>query len=754
MEQTKQVRLAIGGMSCAACAAACERALAHVDGVLAATVNIATNRANITAAADLEETVLIQAVQQAGYTAEMAQSAEEEEAKSRFSLPELIVGLVCGFLVLYIGMSHMFAFQLWLPAFLSPDLHPVRFALAQLILTIPVLFVGRRFFLNGIRNLIRLHPNMDSLVALGTASALLYSLYITWEILTSDVTHAVHLVHSLYYESAAVVLSLVTLGKFLEERSKHAAHRAIRSLVSMLPSEAFVERDGAEVKLPAKEVQKGDIVLLKPGARIPVDGEVLSGTSYVDESMLTGESLPVLKEPGGTVSGGTICKDGLLRVRATSVGNDTAIAQVLKLVTDAQDRKAPVARLADTISGIFVPAVTVIAVAAVILWAVAGQDAAFLLNVFVSVLVVACPCALGLATPIAVMVGTGRGASLGILYRGGDVVEKASQVDTVLFDKTGTITEGRLRVDSVQAIGRQTEREVVRLCAGAEQGSMHPIAGAVILHAQALELDIPAAEGATTIPGRGVIAEVDGHEVVAGTPALLHDQHIPFDALPALPGGKTSLCLAVDGVLSGVITLSDTIRKDSRQAVARLAQEGISAAMITGDNESAAQAIAAQAGIGRYMAQVLPADKSEEVERLKAEGRSVAMVGDGINDAPALAAADVGISVYGGTDVAAESAGILLMRDDLLSVVDALRLSRATMRVIRQNLFWAFLYNSIGIPIAAGVLYPAFGILLSPAFAGAAMALSSVSVVLNSLKLYRVKPIAEQNLAQETPTGR
>lgn len=733
----QQISLKISGMSCASCSVSCEKALAHVKGVTAASVNLATGIATIQSDSTVGADALIAAVERAGFSAKIAENdiptlVEEH----RFKAAQLVVALVFGALVMYIGMSHMLPFPLPLPNFIAMESNPLGFALSQLILTIPVVAAGFSFFTNGVKNLIKLHPNMDSLVALGTGSAIVYSLFSTWQV-WQGYTHSAH---NLYYESAAVVLALVLLGKFLEEKSKNSAKLAINSLVSMIPTEAILIRDGVEQTVSIADVQLGDIVLVRPGGRIAVDGIVKSGQAAVDESMLTGESLPVAKAPGDKVSGGTICKDGLLTVEATGVGADTAISQVIKLVTQAQERKAPAARLADKISGIFVPAVLCIAIFSVIVWAAAGKELSFILNIFVSVLVVACPCALGLATPIAVIVGSGRGANLGILYRGGDVIEATAKVDTVLFDKTGTITLGVLSVAGISALEGFTEADVLRAAAGAEHGSAHPIAVAILKRAGEEGLKYHKSEEIKTVPGRGMEAVLDRRRVLAGTRELLELYGVALPAgTPSPLEGCTAIYVAEEDQLMGVISLADTIRPDSAKVMGLLAQKGYATAMVTGDNRSAADRIAKQAGITRVMAQVVPAGKQEVVTRLKDEGRKVAMVGDGINDAPALAAADVGISVFGGTDVAAESSGILLMRDELTSVADSLFLAKATLRVIRQNLFWAFLYNSLGIPLAAGVLYPAFHILLSPAFAGAAMALSSVSVVLNSLKLSRFK---------------
>ncbi len=730
------IRLSIDGMTCAACSASVERALNRKSGVDSAVVNLATNTATIYSDGSITEQQLITAVEKAGFGAEIAKDSIEQD-KFRISTTQLVVALLFGGLELYIGMSHMLPIPLPLPDIISMEHNAVNFALVQLVLTVIVLVAGAKFFVSGIKNIIARHPNMDSLVAIGTGTAFIYSIYNTILVIGGSA----HSAHNLYYESAAVVVALVLLGKYLEERSKSAAKKAITALASMLPGTAIVERNGDEMEIASKQVKKGDIVIVKPGLRIAVDGTVVSGEAAVDESMLTGESLPVFKEVDSKVSGGTVCKDGYLKITATGIGNNTAIAQVLRLVTEAQERKAPAARLADKISGVFVPSVVAIAILSSIIWLIAGKDFEFVMNIFVSVLVVACPCALGLATPIAVMAGSGRGATLGILYRGGDVIEAAAKIKTVFFDKTGTITHGKLRVDKVITYGID-EQELLYLAGCAEKGSEHPIAIAVVEHVEKQGMAMVAPQTLRAYAGRGMFAVVDNKEILAGTAALMELENvaIPATELEKIPQGCTAMYIAVDGEYRGFIALSDSIREDAQKTVARLADMGIETGMITGDNASVANMIASQAGIKRVRAQVLPQDKSAEVESVRAEGNGVAMVGDGINDAPALAAADVGIAVHGGTDAAAESSGIILMRSDIGAVADALLLSRKTMRIIRENLFWAFIYNCVGIPIAAGVLFAFGGPLLTPAFAGGAMALSSVSVVTNSLRLSKYKP--------------
>ncbi len=730
------IRLSIEGMTCAACSASVEKSLNRKKGVETATVNLATNTATIHTDGTITEEQLITTVERAGFSAEVAKETLKTE-KFAITTATLATALIFGTMELYIGMSHMLPIKLPLPEIIAMESSMVNFVLIQMVLTIIVLIAGRRFFVSGIKNIIACHPNMDSLVAIGTGTAFIYSLYNTALVLGGDI----HAGHNLYYESAAVVVALVLLGKYLEERSKSAAKKAITALASMMPGTAFVERDGQELEVPSALIKLDDIVIVKPGYRIAVDGVIVTGEGSVDESMLTGESIPVYKEVDSKVSGGTICKDGFFRVRATGVGGNTAIAQVLKLVTEAQERKAPAARLADKISGVFVPAVVAIAFVASGIWLLLGKDLEFVMNIFVSVLVVACPCALGLATPIAVMAGSGRGANLGILYRGGDVIEQASKINTVFFDKTGTITHGKLKVATV--IPHNIDRdELIKLTASAEKGSEHPIAVAIVDYAEENTIEIISPDSLKAHAGKGVTATIGSKTITAGTAKLMDLEGIklPENSESLIPMGCTAMFIGIDGVYCGLIALSDTIRDDAKEAIARLNSMGIETGMITGDNHGAASVIAKEAGIVSVKSQVLPQDKSAEVEKAKSSGKVVAMVGDGINDAPALAAADVGIAVHSGTDAAAESSGIILMGENLGAVVDSLVLAKKTMVIIRENLFWAFIYNCIGIPIAAGVLYALGGPLLTPAFAGGAMALSSVSVVMNSLRLTKYSP--------------
>lgn len=727
----QEYQLSIDGMFCAACSSAVQNALDKTHGVVYASVNLATNSAVVVAKEGVTAQDLIDAVDATGYTAHLAKGMPKiTQDEHRFQTWEIATAFVFAMIVMYIGMGGHWNWPL--PEFMSYTSHPLSCALWQMGLTIVVLICGRSFFVNGTKALIHLHPNMDTLVTLGTGSAFIYSFVMTCMIPSDP-----HAVHSLYYESAAVVVALVLLGKYLEESSKNRAKGAIANLANLVPKEATVVENGKEISVPADKVAVGNIVRVGPGVRIPVDGIVVSGQASVDQSTLTGESLPVFKKEGDKVSGGTLVTDGVIELRATDVGQNTAIAQVVSLVLQAQQKKAKISRLADRISLYFVPTVTAIAVISAVVWALVGKDANFVLNIFVSVLVVACPCALGLATPIAVMVGTGRGAQMGILYRGGDVAEEAAQINMVLFDKTGTITKGKLHVLNVNACGC-SEEELVRLAATAEYGASHPIAIAIQNYAEYMSEAAHKPDKIENVPGRGIIATVGDDRIVVGTADFMkiegiavHGQRTP---------GSTLVYVALNGEFEGVIALADEIKDDSAETIQTLKKMGVGTAMITGDNSEAAELIAAEAGIGKVVSDVLPQDKASAVADFEKEGDRVAFVGDGVNDAPALATADVGISVFGSTDVAVDSAGIILMTDDISGVAKSLQLGRQIMTIIKQNLFWAFIYNIVGIPLAAGVWYAFGGPLLSPMFAGLAMACSSVCVVLNSLRLSRYTP--------------
>ena len=745
----KHAELMIEGMTCAACSAAVERASRKLPGVKSATVNLATNRGVFEydpAAVKLSE--IKAAIAGAGYTPKDVEGEKSRDAEAERRLRELnvmhvrlVVAAAFSLPILYIAMSHMFpVLGLPIPTFMGSHDFPLVFALVQLALTIPVMIAGSRFFRVGMKTLLKLSPNMDTLVAIGTGSAFLYGIFATVKIYLGSFENA----QSLYFESAAVVITLVMLGKYLEAVSKGKTSEAIKKLMNLRPKTATILKDGAELEVPLDEVAVGDTVVVRPGSAVPVDGVVLEGASSVDESMLTGESLPVEKSPGSDMTGGSINGEGLITFRATRVGADTALMKIVKLVEDAQGKKAPIAKLADVISGYFVPVVLAIALIAAVAWALAGRDFNFSLNVFVTVLVIACPCALGLATPTAIMVGTGKGAELGILIKGGEALETTHKVNTVVFDKTGTITEGKPVLTDVMVYGGIGEAEALLLCASAERGSEHPIARAIVQGAQSRGMALEQPEGFRAVPGRGIDAVVLGRRVLAGNVKLMAENGIGTDMAKedaaALSGkGRTLMYVALDGKLAALMAAADTVKPTSRAAVDRLKALGIEVAMITGDNKNTAAVIAAEVGIDRVLSDVLPQDKAGEVKKLQEAGRKVAMVGDGINDAPALVQADIGMAIGTGTDVAVESADVVLMRGDLNEVAAAIALSRATIRNIRQNLFWAFVYNLAGIPLAAGLIFAFGGPLLNPIYAGAAMALSSVSVVTNALRLRRFK---------------
>jgi P-type Cu+ transporter len=749
-EDTKSATVPIGGMSCAACAKAVERAVGAVPGIKAAAVNFGTER--LTVSWDPERTRLSEikrAVKDAGYEplAIDTQAARDAHAEAkardiRSLWRRFLAALSVSLPLLYVSMGHMLGLPL--PEVLHPMHYPLNFALAQLALTIPAIMAGFRFYTVGFKTMLKAAPNMDTLIAIGTSAAIVYSAWSTVQIALGDFSGAEHL----YYEVAATILALILLGKYLEARSKGRASEAIKKLMGLAPRTALVVQAGGDLELPVEEVAVGDLLRVRPGERVPVDGLIVEGQGSVDESMLTGESLPVDKAIGDRVAGATVNGQGMLVFRATAVGKDTALARIVRLVEEAQGSKAPIAALADKVSGVFVPVVVAIAVLAAGSWLLAGQSIEFALRVFVAVLTIACPCALGLATPVAIMVGTGKGAELGILIKGGQALETAHKIDAVILDKTGTITVGKPSVTDIRAylsVGRgAAEDELLALAAGAELGSEHPLGAAIVRAARERSLTLSAPKSLKAIAGRGIEATVDGRELLVGNARMLQERGLELgpasaDYASLSADGKTVMLVASAGAVIGAIAVADTVKPTSAAAIAKFKALGIETAMITGDSLAVARAIARQVGIDRVLAEVLPEDKAGEVAKLQAEGRVVAMVGDGINDAPALARADVGIAIGSGTDVAAESADIVLARSDLGDAVRALALSKATIRVIKQNLFWAFAYNVLGIPVAAGLLFLFGGPLLNPMFAAAAMSLSSVSVVSNALRLKRFK---------------
>ena len=734
----------ISGMHCAACSSGIERFLSRQEAIEYVSVNLTTEKMLVKydeQAISSEDIIAL--VQKMMYGCEEYVSAEAAAAETRKAEKEkaqaelraqfrrAIVALCFAVPLLYVSMGHMLGAPL--PGFMSMHSAPGVYALVQLVLTIPILICGRNFYTSGFPALVRLHPNMDSLVAVGTSAAFLFSIYVTVRIFTGSPDY----VHSICFESSAIVVSFVMLGKALEARSKNRTGDAISRLTELAPSVARVTRYGETVELPASELKKGDIVTVLPGERFPCDGTVESGESHVDLSMLTGESNPVTIAPCEAVTGGSINLDGKIVFNATKIGAETALSQIIRMVEDAQSKKAPIAKLADTVAAYFVPAVLCIAIVASVIWALSGQSFEFVLNIFVSVLVIACPCSLGLATPTAIMAGTGRGAELKILYKSGEALQELSRVSTVLLDKTGTITQGRLKVCDISPAGDFSENELLAFTAAAEKGSIHPLAEAVLETAAERGVDVPEAGQAAVIPGKGIFAAVGGRCVLAGNAALMAEKNIEISSVCGLED-STLIYTAVDGKYAGVISARDTIKPESTQAVSALKDLGIASVMLTGDNEGSARAISVQAGLDEFRANVLPGDKAAYVQEYRKNVKT-AMVGDGINDAPALAAADVGIAIGTGTDVAIESADVVLMNGELTGLVTAVRLSKAVIRNIKQNLFWAFFYNCCGIPFAAGVFYALGGPLLHPMFAGAAMALSSITVVSNALRLRKFK---------------
>ncbi len=750
-EQPKNtVTIPIGGMTCAACANRIEKVLSKMDGVLRASVNFATEKATVEYNPQITRLSAIrQAIEKTGYKAlniEKKSAVDEDKLRKEKEIRTLwskfIVSAIFAAPLLYLAMVPMISWiPLPFPSFLEPMKHPLAYALTQVALVIPVIIAGHKFYTVGFRALIQGSPNMDSLIAIGTTAAVIYSLYSTWQIATGNP----HAVEGLYFETAGVIITLILLGKSLEAVSKGKTSEAIKKLMGLAPKTAVVIHDGEEIEVPIDEVEIGDVILVRPGEKIPVDGVVLDGHTAIDESMLTGESIPVDKKAGDKVYAASINTNGVIRFRATKVGDDTALAQIIRLVEDAQSSKAPIAQLADIVSGYFVPIVVAIAVLAFAGWLIAGKSLAFALTIFISILVIACPCALGLATPTAIMVGTGKGAEYGILIKSGEALETTHKINTIVFDKTGTITEGKPEVtDIIPAPGVEAER-LLQIAASGEKGSEHPLGQAIVRRAEKDKLEFLDAEKFEAIPGHGIEVVIDGMNVLIGNRKLMDEKGISLGELAGQSDrladeGKTPMYVAVDNRILGIIAVADVVKESSARAIKKLQSMGIEVAMITGDNRKTAEAIARQVGISRVLAEVLPQDKSYEVKKLQEEGRKVAMVGDGINDAPALAQADIGIAIGSGTDVAMESADIVLMKSDLMDVPTAIQLSKSTIRNIKENLFWAFGYNVAGIPIAAGILYIFGGPLLNPMFAAAAMSLSSVSVVTNALRLKRFKP--------------
>lgn len=745
----EKIDFSVLGMSCAACSKSAERSLKKTEGVSSAVVNIATEKASV----EYDPKVcnvdnLRAAVEKAGFTMELEDHINREDDTTSFK--RFLVAIVFASLLFTISMGPMVGISL--PAIISPHHNPLNYALIQAILAIVVMVAGKKFYIKGFKALYQLGPNMDSLVAVSTSASFIYSIISTFKIayepgFADNILASGHHL-PLYYESCAMIIALIMLGKYLEGRSKSKTSEAIKSLLELQAKIAIIEVDGQEKEVEIDKVRVGDIVIVKPGQKIPVDGSVIFGSTSIDESMLTGESIPVEKTVGDPVTGASVNKNGYIKFKVEKVGKDTTLSQIIRLVEEAQNRKAPIANLADLISGYFVPTVIGIALVSGLTWLfIGGTSFQFAFTIFISVLVIACPCALGLATPTAIMVGTGKGAENGILIKGGDSLESAHKISTVAFDKTGTITEGRPRVTGVKILSQSLdEDQLMSFAASIESNSEHPLADAIVDYSKEKGGEIYPVEDFVSITGKGVEALINGKRISLGNLKLMNDyrDNNDMDRLKAIVDqyaqeGNTPMLLAVDGQVQALIAVADTIKKDSAMAVEKLHQMGIKVAMITGDNEKTALAIAKQVGIDIVRADVLPSEKSKVIKDLQDQGEFVAMVGDGINDAPALALADVGIAIGSGTDVAIESADIVLMKNSLMDVPNSIKLSKETIRNIKENLGWAFGYNIIGIPFAAGLIYLFGGPLLNPMIAAAAMSLSSVSVVSNALRLRKFR---------------
>lgn len=732
MEKSYQIT----GMTCSACAGRIERTLNKLNGVDKANVNFAAEKLYVSFDdKNINESEIVSAIKKAGYNI-AGKNAKSEIPAHKKLLIRFIISMIFTVPLLIISMGHMVGMPL--PKIIDPMENPLNFAIIQLALTIPVMATGYMFYLKGIKNLFRLSPNMDSLIAVGTLSSIVYGIFAITKIKNGHE----HMAMELYFESAAVILTLITLGKYLESLSKGKSSQAIKELMELSPKIATVRRGKKELQVKSELVQIGDTVIVKPGEKFPVDGTVTLGTTSVDESMLTGESMPVTKNVGDKVIGATVNKNGYIEYTAEKIGEDTAISQIIKLVEEAQGKKAPIARLADVISAYFVPAVILLAIIAAVGWKIAGESNDFCITIFISVLVIACPCALGLATPTAIMIATGQGAKNGILIKGGEVLENAHKINTVVFDKTGTITEGIPVVTDIKTNGIN-ENDLLLYAAAAEKLSEHPLGDSIVKEANSRNITIPEAENFESISGMGIKAVVNGKQIIIGNEKMMNEYKIKDDFISQITTfanqGKTAVICAVDGKAAGIIAISDQIKETSRSAVSKLENKGINTVMLTGDNKQTALTIAGYAGIKNVIYEVLPEDKAAEIKKIQESGKITAMVGDGINDAPALAQSDVGIAIGSGTDIAIESADIVLMNGSLEGVNTAIKLSHATIRNIKQNLFWAFGYNILGIPIAMGLLHIFGGPLLNPMIAAAAMSLSSVSVLSNALRLRNFK---------------
>ncbi len=749
----KEVELDISGITCQVCVNKIEKKVGKLEGVNSVVVNLANSRGKVVYDSEkIKLSEILEVIKKLGYVGKKHEELEEDskaiemEKHLKREFLEFKLAIFFSAVVFYISMGTMVGLPV--PELISPEINPLNFALIQLILSIPVIYIGRRFYRVGIKQLIMRSPSMDSLIATGTGSAIIYSLYGTYKIYQGDA----HYAHALYYESGVVILALILLGKYLENVSKGKTSEAIKKLMNLKSKKATLIRDGKFIQVDIEEVEIGELVLVKPGESIPVDGVVIEGQSSIDESMLTGESIPVEKNIGDKVFGASINKNGSMQIKVEATGKDTVISKIIKLVENAQGSKAPIAKIADKVSGYFVPVVMLIAVISGITWYYLGSEgiveiheapSIFALTIFVAVMVIACPCSLGLATPTAIMVGTGRGAELGVLIKSGEALEKAHKVNTIVFDKTGTITEGKPKVTDVIIFNEMREDEILKIAGALEEHSEHPLGEAIVEAGKEKELVFPKVKDFKSITGKGVTGVIQEKRVYIGNIKLMKKYNIEIEKSEILDKlatqGKTPMYLAIDEKFIGVIAVADTLKPEAIETIKELQNRGYQIGMITGDNKLTAQAIGREVGIDIIFAEVTPEEKYLKVRELQEQGKNVAMVGDGINDSPALVQADIGIAIGGGTDIAMESADIVLMKRNLRDVLTAMELSHAVIKNIKENLFWAFIYNTIGIPIAAGVLYPLTGHLLNPMIAGAAMAMSSVSVVTNALRLRKFK---------------
>ena len=768
----KKEKFDVTGMTCSACSSRVEKCVSKLSGAEKVSVNLLTNSMQVEYDENvLREGQIIDAVVKAGYGASVQgeRTVKKEAAKgsvgtSRSPVEEqirnmkmrLIVSFAFLIPLMYVSMGHMVGLPL--PSFLDGVENGVSFAFTQLLFCLPVIYVNRKYFIKGYQTLFHLAPNMDSLIAIGSTASLAYGIFaiyrMSYGLANGDMELVHRYYHDLYFESAAMILALITVGKYLETKSKGKTSEAITKLLDLAPKTATVERGGKEMEIPAEQVQAGDIVIVRPGGSIPVDGFIIEGSTSVDEAAITGESIPVHKQVNDTVIAATVNKTGFIRFKATRVGEDTTFSQIIRLVEEASSSKAPIAKTADKIAGIFVPTVMGISLVTAIAWLVAGAAFEFALSCAICVLVISCPCALGLATPVAIMVGTGKGAENGILIKSGEALETAHNIKSVVLDKTGTITQGKPVVTDVET--EISEHDFLKIAAGLERGSEHPLAEAILEYAGAKGMKGERTEEFFSVPGQGIKGKINGRWYYAGNSRMMKEQGIPLGVyekrLEALADeGKTPMIFAEENKIIGLLAVADVVKPTSRQAVQQLKELGIEVVMLTGDNKRTAEAIRKKLDIDTVIAEVMPQDKEREIARLQEQGKTVAMIGDGVNDAPALARADVGMAIGAGTDVAIESADVVLMKNDLLDAVTAIRLSKAVIRNIKQNLFWAFFYNALGIPVAAGVFYTAFGWKLNPMLGAAAMSMSSIFVVTNALRLKRFRPFAkgEKNKQEE-----